>query len=80
MHVWDDATPVEETIKAMNDLVRMGKVRYVAMSNAKGWQIQKMVEVARRLGCEEMVALQVWWQYIDASCRNYSTLDTSDTH
>ena len=50
MHVWDDGTPVEETLAALGDLVKAGKIRYVGVSNLTGWQFQKMVEVGKRLG------------------------------
>ena len=57
--MWDDGTPVEETLCALNDLVRWGKVRYVAVSNLKGWQLQKMVETARHKGWAPITCLQV---------------------
>ena len=39
-HVWDDATPVTETLETLNWLVEQGKVRYVGCSNMTGWQLQ----------------------------------------
>ena len=66
IHTWDEGTPVEETFSALNDLVKAGKVRYVAMSNAKGWQIQKIIELAKQRGWDKIVGVQVsrrgpWW-------------------
>jgi len=42
-HVWDAGTPVEETLRALDDLVRSGKVRYTGWSNLTGWQVVKVV-------------------------------------
>ena len=39
VHEWDGATPLEETLRALDDLVRAGKVRYVGCSNFSGWQL-----------------------------------------
>ena len=41
MHRWDDATPIEETLRALDDLVRSGKVRYVGASNYMAWQLAR---------------------------------------
>jgi aryl-alcohol dehydrogenase-like predicted oxidoreductase len=48
MHQWDGQTPLEETIEALDGLVRAGKVRYVGCSNFSGWHVMKAMEVARR--------------------------------
>jgi aryl-alcohol dehydrogenase-like predicted oxidoreductase len=58
IHCWDRGTPVEETLTTLDGLVRAGKVRYLGASNVTGWQLQKMVEVARRLGLERFLTLQ----------------------
>ena len=41
MHRWDDATPIEETLRALDDLVRSGKVRYIGASNYMAWQLAR---------------------------------------
>ena len=46
-HVWDRATPLEETISTFNELVRQGKVRYLGLSNFTGWQVQKAIDIAK---------------------------------
>jgi aryl-alcohol dehydrogenase-like predicted oxidoreductase len=48
----------QETLMALNDLVRCGKVRYIGWSNTTGWQLQKIVDEARRLGTAPCVVLQ----------------------
>ncbi len=58
VHCWDDATPLEETLSTLDDLVRAGKVRYVGASNYAGWQLQKAIDLSRRMGWEPFVCLQ----------------------
>jgi aryl-alcohol dehydrogenase-like predicted oxidoreductase len=65
MHVWDDATPLEETLSTLDALVRAGTVRYVGASNFCGWQLQKAVEVSRRNGWEALVSLQPLYNLLD---------------
>ena len=50
VHEWDGVTPMEETLAALDDLVRSGKVRYVGCSNFSGWQLSKALGVSERLG------------------------------
>ncbi|KAH9488526.1 Aldo-keto reductase dtxS3 [Bulinus truncatus] len=56
--VYDDATPMEETLRTLDDLVRCGKVRYVGASNVTGWQLQKIVDTTERLGLNPIASLQ----------------------
>lgn len=48
VHQWDGQTPLEETLEALDTLVRQGKVRYIGCSNFSGWHIMKAMEIARR--------------------------------
>jgi aryl-alcohol dehydrogenase-like predicted oxidoreductase len=48
VHQWDGLTPLEETMEALDSLVRAGKVRYIGCSNYSGWHVMKAMEVARR--------------------------------
>lgn len=57
-HTPDPETPIEETLSALDDLVREGKVRYVGHSNRSGWQIAQAEYVARELGVERFVSAQ----------------------
>jgi aryl-alcohol dehydrogenase-like predicted oxidoreductase len=57
-HVWDDGTPVEETIRTFGDLVARGAIRYWGWSNLTGWQTQLVVDTARRLGVPPPASLQ----------------------
>lgn len=58
VHAWDPVTPLEETLGALDDLVRAGKVRYVGLSNFTGWQVQKAVATSRAHGFSMPVTLQ----------------------
>jgi aryl-alcohol dehydrogenase-like predicted oxidoreductase len=58
IHRWDDATPVEETMRALDDLVRAGKVRYLGASSMYGWQFAKAQYTARAGGWTEFVSMQ----------------------
>lgn len=64
-HTPDPATPIEETLSALDDLVRAGKVRYVGHSNRAGWQIAEAALVARELGTERFVSSQNNYNLVD---------------
>jgi aryl-alcohol dehydrogenase-like predicted oxidoreductase len=59
VHQWDGLTPLEETMEALDSLVRAGKVRYVGCSNFSGWHVMKAMEVARRDGRVPFVSQQI---------------------
>jgi aryl-alcohol dehydrogenase-like predicted oxidoreductase len=58
IHRWDYQTPIEETMEALNDLVRAGKVRYIGASAMYAWQFQKALFVAERHGWTRFVSMQ----------------------
>ncbi len=58
VHAWDPLTPLGETMRALDDMVRTGKIRYVGLSNYTGWQVQKAVGLAREHNLEAPVTLQ----------------------
>jgi aryl-alcohol dehydrogenase-like predicted oxidoreductase len=58
VHAWDPLTPLDETLRALDGMVRAGKIRYVGLSNYTGWQVQKAVGSAREHGLEAPVTLQ----------------------
>ncbi len=58
-HEWDGLTPVEETMAALDSLVRAGKVRYVGASNYTGWQLMKSLGAADRAGGARFVSQQI---------------------
>ncbi|MBT1706351.1 aldo/keto reductase [Chryseosolibacter indicus] len=61
MHGFDGNTPVEETLRALDDLVSSGKVRYLAASNFSGWHLMKSLAVSDRYGWNRYVGHQVYY-------------------
>jgi len=59
MHAWDGVTPAEEVLRAMDDLVRSGKVLYVGISDTPAWQVARMQAIADLRGWSPLVALQI---------------------
>jgi aryl-alcohol dehydrogenase-like predicted oxidoreductase len=58
IHRWDYETPIEETMEALNDVVRAGKVRYIGASAMFAWQFQKALYVAEKHGWTRFVSMQ----------------------
>jgi aryl-alcohol dehydrogenase (NADP+) len=58
IHRWDPATPIEETMEALHDVVKSGRVRYLGASSMWAWQFAKAQEVARRNGWTPFVSMQ----------------------
>jgi aryl-alcohol dehydrogenase-like predicted oxidoreductase len=58
MHAFDPLTPLDETLRFLDDAVRAGKVHYVGLSNYTGWQLQKAVDIADFRGLSRPVTLQ----------------------
>jgi aryl-alcohol dehydrogenase-like predicted oxidoreductase len=61
VHEWDGATPLEETLEALDLLVKTGKVRYVGASNYAGWQLMKALGTADRTGSPRFVSQQIYY-------------------
>lgn len=64
-HMWDAATPIEETLAVLNSLVQAGKVRYIGASNVAGYQLQKAIDVSRANGWEPYTCLQPLYNLLD---------------
>jgi aryl-alcohol dehydrogenase (NADP+) len=58
IHRWDGTTPIEETMEALHDVVRMGKARYLGASSMHAWQFAKAQHVAERHGWTRFVSMQ----------------------
>ncbi|SFP82794.1 Predicted oxidoreductase [Geodermatophilus dictyosporus] len=58
LHAWDPLTPLEETLRFLDDAVRAGKIGYPGLSNFLGWQVQKAVDLAEREHLAVPVTLQ----------------------
>lgn len=64
LHAFDALTPVEETLGALDDLVRAGKIRYIGCSNFSGWHLMKSLSVSERYGRARYVAHQAYYSLI----------------
>jgi aryl-alcohol dehydrogenase-like predicted oxidoreductase len=65
VHCWDSATPLKETLSALTDLVRSGKVRYIGVSNFTGWQLMRSLAVSESHGFERFVCLQPQYSLVE---------------
>ncbi|NKL23892.1 aldo/keto reductase [Rhizobium leguminosarum] len=61
LHGFDAATPIEETLSTLDDLVRAGKIRYVGCSNFSGWHLMKSLAVAEKYNLPRYVANQAYY-------------------
>jgi aryl-alcohol dehydrogenase-like predicted oxidoreductase len=61
VHEWDGQTPLEETLEALDTLLKAGKIRYVGCSNYTGWQLMKALGTAERHGYERFVSQQIYY-------------------
>ncbi|MET8877941.1 aldo/keto reductase [Nocardia sp. NPDC004604] len=78
-HTWDPLTPLEETLRFLDDALRAGKIRYAGISNYTGWQLQKTVDLTETLGLTTPITFQaqysllcreVEWEIIPAGLHN----------
>ena len=67
MHVYDRFTPIEETLDAMDDLVRSGKVRYLGFSDTPAWRVAEAQTLARLRGFAPLIALQIEYSLLQRS-------------
>jgi aryl-alcohol dehydrogenase-like predicted oxidoreductase len=64
VHSWDSTTPLEETLRTFDDLVRQGKVRYIGFSNYLTWQAAHAIDMQERLGLEKYVTAQMYYSLV----------------
>jgi aryl-alcohol dehydrogenase-like predicted oxidoreductase len=64
IHRWDNATPIEETMEALHDVVRAGKARYLGASSMHAWQFAKAQQVAEKNGWTRFVSMQDHWNLL----------------
>ncbi len=63
-HRWDDDTPIEETLAALDDLVRAGKVRYLGVSTMPAWKLSKVQYTAQLCGYTKFVSMQNYYNLL----------------
>jgi aryl-alcohol dehydrogenase-like predicted oxidoreductase len=61
IHSYDPGTPLEETLRALDELVKAGKVRYIGCSNLAAWQTMKALSVSATLGLEKFITSQLYY-------------------
>ena len=59
LHIWDWLTPIDEVLRGLDDLVRQGKINYIAISDTPAWMVAKGNTLAELMGWSQFVALQV---------------------
>jgi aryl-alcohol dehydrogenase-like predicted oxidoreductase len=64
LHGFDALTPIEETLRALEDLIRSGKVRYIGCSNFSGWHLMKSLAIAEKYGLPRYVSHQAYYSLI----------------
>jgi len=64
IHRWDYNTPIEETMTALNDVIKAGKARYIGASAMFAWQFQKALFTSEKLGLTKFVSMQNHWNLI----------------
>lgn len=64
MHGFDALTPVEETLRALENLIQSGKVRYIGCSNFSGWHLMKSLSASEKYGLERYIAYQGYYSLI----------------
>jgi aryl-alcohol dehydrogenase-like predicted oxidoreductase len=64
VHGWDSNTPLEETLRTLDDVVRQGKVRYIGLSNFMSWQAATAIMLQERLGLEKYVTAQMYYSLV----------------
>ena len=65
MHSWDKFTPIDETMRALDDLVRAGKVRYIGFSDTPAWKVAQAQTIAQFRGWTPLIALQIEYSLIE---------------
>ena len=65
VHIWDQITPVEEVMRALDDLVRQGKMLYVGVSDAPAWWVAQANTLAELRGWTPFVGLQIEYSLIE---------------
>ncbi len=65
IHEWDEAVSIHEMMRALDDLVRAGKVRYIGASNFDAWQLCRSNDVAEMLGWEQFVTVQPHYHMLE---------------
>jgi aryl-alcohol dehydrogenase-like predicted oxidoreductase len=80
VHSFDPRTPLDETLRVLDDLVREGKVRYIGASNFTGWQLMKALAISEKQNLERFVTLQAFYSLIARDLENELVPLSLDQH
>jgi aryl-alcohol dehydrogenase-like predicted oxidoreductase len=69
-HNFDSLTPLEETVRAFDDLIRSGKVRHAGCSNYSGWQVMKAIAISERYGWSRYISQQINYSLLARDAEN----------
>jgi aryl-alcohol dehydrogenase-like predicted oxidoreductase len=69
-HNFDAITPLDETLRAFDDLIRAGKIRYPGCSNYSGWQLMKSIAISERLGINRYISQQINYSLLARDCEH----------
>ncbi len=64
VHRWDDNTPIEETLEALHDIIKTGKVRYIGASTMLAWQFTKALYIADQNGWSRFISMQPYYNLL----------------
>jgi len=70
LHFWDHHTPIEETMRALDDLVSSGKIRYIGFSDTPAWKCAEAQTIAQFRDCAPIIALQIEYSLIERTPEN----------
>ena len=68
LHVWDFTTPVDEVMRAFDDLIRQGKALYIGISNTPAWIVSRTDAIAELRGWTQFVGLQIEYSLVERTC------------
>ena len=68
VHIWDPLTPIEETMRGLDDLISQGKINYIGISDAPAWVVSRANTLAELRGWTQFVGLQVEYSLIERTC------------
>ncbi len=70
MHSWDELTPIEETVLALDDLVKQGKIRYLGFSNYLAWQATTALHVQEKMNLNKFISAQMYYSLVGRGLEN----------
>ena len=70
IHSWDDSVSIQEMMRALDDLVRAGKIRYIGASNFSTWQLCRSNDLAEMMGWEQFVTIQPHYHMLERGIEN----------